>query len=109
MTPLYDVISIYPVVSAKQIDIQQVKMAMAVQGNNRHYRWDRIVRRHWLETAGKCRFDPISMELILKECCDMAGDCMMTVKEMIPKGFPDHIAGAIFTGLMRARDRLVKG
>lgn len=109
MTPLYDVISIYPVVSAKQVDIQRVKMAMAVLGNNRHYHWDRIVRRHWLETARKCRFDPIRMELILQECCDILGDCIITVKDMIPEGFPDHIAGAIFTGLMRARERLVKG
>ena len=49
------------------------------------------------------------MESILQECCDMAGDCIMAVKDMIPKGFPDHIAGAIFSGLMRARDSLIKG
>jgi len=108
MTPLYDVISIYPVVSAKQVDIQRVKMAMAVLGSNRHYHWDRIVRRHWLESARNCRFDPISMESILQECCDIADDCIMKVKDMIPKGFPNHIADAIFTGLIRARNRLLK-
>ena len=61
------------------------------------------------KSARKSRFGPISMELILQECCDIVGDCIMTVKDMIPKGFPDHIAGAIFTGLMRTRERLVKG
>jgi hypothetical protein len=37
---------------------------------------------------------------VLQECFDIVGDCIMTVKDMIPKGFPDHIAGPIFTGFM---------
>lgn len=108
MTPLYDVISIYPVVAAKQIAIQRVTMAMAVLSSNRHYRWDRIVRRHWLETARKCRFDPMEMKKIIDECCDMTADCIAMVEKRIPEGFPGHIAEAIFSYLLRARDRLTQ-
>jgi serine/threonine-protein kinase HipA len=39
LTPLYDVISVHPLVEARQIDRQQIAMAMAVRGKNRHYRW----------------------------------------------------------------------
>ncbi len=108
MTPLYDVISIYPVVKTKQIDIQRVKMAMALFGKNKHYRWDRIVRRHWLETARKCHFDGEEMEKIIGYCCDMAPSSIEKVKKVIPKGFPEYIASSIFSGLSRARDRLIR-
>jgi serine/threonine-protein kinase HipA len=108
MTPLYDVISIYPVVAAKQLDIERVTMAMAVLGSNRHYRWDRIVRRHWPETARQCRFDPQEFESLIEECCDLAPGCIATVEQEIPAGFPAMIADAIFSFLLRARDRLRK-
>jgi serine/threonine-protein kinase HipA len=100
--------SIYPVVAAKQLDIERVTMAMAVLGSNRHYRWDRIVRRHWPETARQCRFDPQEFESLIEECCDLAPGCIATVEQEIPAGFPAMIADAIFSFLLRARDRLRK-
>ena len=108
MTPLYDVISIYPVVKANQIDIQRVTIAMALLGKNKHYRWDRIVRRHWLETARKCHFDGEEMAKIIDYCCDMVPGAIEKVKKVIPKGFPEYIAFSIFSGLSRARDRLIR-
>ena len=107
MTPLYDVISIYPVVKANQIDLQRVTMAMALLGKNKHYRWDRIVRRHWLETARKCHFDEEEMEKIIGYCCDMVPGAIKKVEKVIPKEFPEYIASSIFSGLLKARDRLI--
>lgn len=108
MTPLYDVISVYPLVLANQIDIQRVTMAMAVLGKNKHYRWERIVRRHWLETARKCHFDKEEMERIISNCCDIIPGAIQIVEKIIPVGFPEHIAASIFTGMSRARDRLAR-
>lgn len=107
MTPLYDVISIYPVISTGQLPVQRVSMAMAVIGKNRHYRWNQIVRRHWLETATKCQFPPEEMDKIIDRCCDTAEYSIEKAKAIVPPGFPSRTAEAIFSGILSARDRLV--
>ena len=108
MTPLYDVISIYPVISASRLPVQRVSMAMAVIGKNRHYRWNQIVRRHWLETASKCQFPPDEMDTIIDRCCDTVKYSIEKTKAVIPKGFPSFTAEAIFSGILSAKDSLVR-
>lgn len=109
LTPLYDVISVHPLVAARQIDRQRVAMAMAVHGKNRHYRWNTISRRHWLETARKCRFPAEAMDLIINECCDRLAEVIEQVGRVLPPGFPEEMAVSIFSGLRGARDRLSGG
>lgn len=106
LTPLYDVISVYPLVATRQTDRQRVTMAMAVHGKNRHYRWDMISRRHWLENARKCRFPAKEMDLIINECCDRLEGVIDRVKGNLPQGFPEGIASSIFAGMLRVRDLL---
>ena len=108
LTPLYDVISVHPLVASRQIDRPRVSMAMAVHGKNRHYRWDMISRRHWLENARKCRFSAVEMDLIIDECCDRLAGVTERVKNILPPGFPEGIASPIFAGLLGARDRLLR-
>lgn len=43
---------------------------MAIEGQNRHYRWNTIRGRHWYETANKCRFDKNELKTIIDELCD---------------------------------------
>ena len=107
LTPLYDVISIYPLVRAGQISMHKVKMAMAVSGKNRHYRWNSITRRHWLNTAKKCRYPEDEMKQIIEKCCDMAQGCIDQVGATLPPGFPGQISAAIFSGMHQARERLI--
>ncbi len=108
MTPLYDVMSAHPIVAAGQIDKQRVRMAMALEGKNRHYRQDMISRRHWIETAGKLRFSPIEMEEIVEKCCDNADEVINKVSNLIPSGFPEIIADTVLAGLRSSRDRLTR-
>ena len=109
LTPLYDVISVYPLVAAGQIDRQRVSMAMAVHGKNRHYRWDMISRRHWLENARTCRFPAEEMDLIMHECCDRLEGVIEQVGGNLPRGFSERISSSIFAGMRGARDRLREG
>ncbi|WP_246550628.1 HipA domain-containing protein [Photorhabdus caribbeanensis] len=39
MTPLYDVLSAYPIFATKGIAPKKAKMAMALRGKNRQYNW----------------------------------------------------------------------
>jgi serine/threonine-protein kinase HipA len=45
LTPLYDVISAYPLAEKRQVDYRKLKMAMALHGKNIHYRWHDILPR----------------------------------------------------------------
>jgi len=108
MAPLYDVMSVHPIIEAGQIDKQRVRMAMAVQGKSRHYRQDMICRRHWLEAARKLRFSQDDMADIIERCCDQINGVINDVSDLIPRDFPEIIADAVFSGLRSSRERLVK-
>ena len=55
LTPLYDVISSWPVMGPgpRQLALQKAKLAMAVRGKRAHYRLNEILGRHWAEIAEK--------------------------------------------------------
>ncbi|MDP3440416.1 MAG: hypothetical protein U0989_04365 [Azonexus sp.] len=55
-TPRYDVFSTYPVMGhgAGRLSSHKVKMAMAIDGKNRHYKWSEIRRNHFEQTAQHC-------------------------------------------------------
>lgn len=56
MTPLYDVLSVWPVtgVGPNLLDTHNVQLAMAVRGKNKHYRMRDIQRPHFNHTAHLC-------------------------------------------------------
>ena len=56
LTPRYDVLSAYPVLGhgKGKLAPEKVKMAMAVRGTNRHYKWREIRRPHFERTATAC-------------------------------------------------------
>ena len=53
LTPMYDVMSAYPVIGdgPNQWAAQDLKLAMALLGKNRHYHMHSIQRRHFNSTA----------------------------------------------------------
>ena len=55
LTPLYDVMSVYPVLGddPNQWSPYEIKLAMALLGKNRHYEVQGIQRRHFNSTAQK--------------------------------------------------------
>jgi serine/threonine-protein kinase HipA len=106
LTPLYDVISAYPVVARGQMEARKVKMAMAVEGRSRHYRWHEIQGRHWLTTAKKCRFSTREAENLLEEYrvrIDVVAD---EVSSQLPEEFPAPIFESIAHGLREVRKKL---
>ncbi|MBM3547819.1 MAG: type II toxin-antitoxin system HipA family toxin [Alphaproteobacteria bacterium] len=77
MTPLYDVMSAEPNVARGELETRKLKLAMAV-GDNRHYRMDEIVPRHFRQTAKVCGFAEIDSVLEeLKSRMDRAIDAAL--------------------------------
>jgi len=106
LTPLYDVMSAYPLIASQQVDLRKVKMTMAVRGKNAHYHWDTILPRHWLATARSCQFPVDEMEMIIEELLDKTDQVIEQVSAELPAFFPEAVAHSIFNGLRTARDRL---
>ena len=105
LTPLYDVLSAYPIVEKKQLQWQKLKMAMGLKGKNRHYHWNNIQTRHWLTMAKRCRFPESSMRAIIDEVCDNMDAVIDTVNDQLPQHFPKHISRAIFLGMRKIKER----
>lgn len=106
LTPRYDVVSAYPYLGRRQhqLSAKKVKMAMAVMGKNRHYRWGEIDAAHWLETGRLCGL-PGSGRMILEGILEKTGAAVEAVRSRLPRDFPPAVAEPILAGLATAADR----
>jgi len=108
LTPRYDVLSAWPALGSGGLARQSIKMAMAVSGTNRHYRWTRIHRRHWIETAVKVGFGARVDEL-LDELVESVPGALEQVAATLPVDFPASIAEPILAGVAASARRLADG
>ncbi len=110
LTPLYDVLSSYPILGHgnNKLAPQKLTMAMSVVGKNRHNKWAYITASDWLTTASKCRAQG-DIEKILQELIEATPKMIETVSSELPDGFPSRVSEPIFEGIQRAVERLRKG
>lgn len=107
LAPLYDVVSAYPIMGRgkNKLPRQEARMAMAITGTNRHYRWDQIRRRHWESTAARCGFSA-GIDTVLDEITTLTPAVIRTVEAELPRRFPSAVSEPIFEGLRNAVKRL---
>ncbi len=107
LTPLYDVLSVYPILGhgPQQLDPHKAALAMSVVGKNRHRMLLDIRRRHWNETARACGVGA-GAEPWLEDLLAKVEPAITSVAAQLPPDFPVDVAHAIFDGLRRAADRL---
>lgn len=107
LTPLYDIMSAYPLMEKKQLHPRKIKMAMALKGKNSHYHWHTMQRRHFLDTAKAVNYSPEKAEIILNEMLGKVDKVINEVREKIPRDFPKEISQPIFEGLYLAKQKLI--
>lgn len=107
LTPLYDILSAYPIMGhgANQIAPEKARMAMAASGKNRHYRWSEIQRRHWLDTANACDLGPEAEQLII-ELVERTPTVLEHVSALLPDDFPKPVSEPVLNGLESAAKQL---
>ncbi len=109
MTPLYDVISAWPVIGAgpDKIPIQKTKLAMALRGKSVHRELDRIKTRHWKTLADhsglRDAFDA------MQDMIDRIPSAIARVESLLPRDFPEAVWKSISKGMRRQRDRFMAG
>ncbi|HHT00759.1 MAG TPA: type II toxin-antitoxin system HipA family toxin [Thiomicrospira sp.] len=101
MTPLYDVLSVYPLMGGEGLQKQKIKMAMALQGKKRHYKWHSIVPRHFISTAKSIGYSQTLAKEHLREMVLKTDDVIESVLKKLPKGFPKDIVDPIMEGLVK--------
>ena len=103
LTPLYDVISAYPVMGRgkNKIAPEKLRMSMAVHGRTRHYLWSKMLRRHWIDTARACNFGEF-IEPLLAEIVQQTPAAIEQVSRRLPDDFPASVATPILRGLDKA-------
>ncbi|TVR52894.1 MAG: type II toxin-antitoxin system HipA family toxin [Spirochaetaceae bacterium] len=110
LAPVYDVLSAWPVLGhgPDRIPIQRLRMAMAVTGKNRHYRWDAIAARHWIETARRHGVSTPTTVGIMERLIERTESAIDRAITELPTDFPEPTASAIFQGLRSSAERLRK-
>ena len=99
MTPLYDVLSAWPVIGrgANQLPIQDAKLAMALTGRNKHYRLREIQTRHWQDLA--MRVGGTALWQRMQAFVDSASAAVEAVAGLLPKDFPEKVITSIQAGV----------
>lgn len=104
LTPLYDVISAYPLAAKRQLEWKKLTMAMSLKNKNRHYLWSTIQLRHWIDMANQCQFSALNMQKIIDDVFDNMENVINQVGFLLPKKFPAQICDAIFAGMRRVKN-----
>lgn len=88
MTPLYDVLSAWPIIGkgANMLAKQNAKLAMAMHSRSTHYKLGEIRVRHWKNLANTCGADGVWGRMVsMVEGVDRS---LQLVQDQLPVDFP---------------------
>jgi len=105
MTPLYDIMSAYPLLENKSLHEKKIKMAMALISKNRHYHWYKMQPRHFISTAKHVGFNIKTAKSIFLNMMDSLDDVVQKVQGQIPANFHEQVANFIIDGMLKQRER----
>lgn len=109
MTPLYDILSAWPVMGsgANNLQFKKAKLAMAIRTRNSHYKIDEIHTRHWQEICRKTGLEEV-FDLMVGISQDIS-NVIEDIRSELPSTFPMHMFDAIATGMMKQVGRFRAG
>jgi serine/threonine-protein kinase HipA len=101
MTPLYDVLSAWPVIGRgpNQLPFQDGKLAMSIRGTSRHYRLKDIQARHWHALALRAGVPELWPRM--RSMMETAQANVEIVRGRLPVRFPKRVVHAIAEGVCR--------
>lgn len=110
LTPLYDVLSVQPVVDARKLTRNRNRnrycMAMAM-GDRRHYQVESILTRHFYQTGARAGLDEGTIRGLFAQIVADAPEAIRATRAGLPRWFPKDLATSIFGGF-NSRLRLLE-
>jgi len=109
LTPLYDVMSAWPITGSRQNQIhpKKLKLALALRDKAKHYRVEEIRRRHFNATARACGVGR-DMESIIDEVVATTPRVIDAVATSLPSGFPTELFECVTSRLRSAAERIAE-
>jgi len=109
MTPLYDVLSMWPYIGdgANQFRWRKAGLAMALRSKNTHYAFEAIQTRHWHGLAMK-NGGPAVWDAMLG-LVNQVPHALAAVERSLPKDFPARTWEAIANGMRSQAQRFETG
>ncbi len=110
LTPLYDVLSAWPLIGNgnNQIAWQKCKLAMAVRGSSNYYQIYRIQRRHWIKQGEMTGLSKQQVETIIEDIIFRTPDVIDRVNGLLPAPFPQELADRVTDGIRQQCRRLAE-
>ena len=109
MTPLYDVLSAWPIVGkgTNKLAQQDVKLAMALRGRHTHRRLNEIAIPHWRSLAAQTGTTNAFQQMVLM--VDAVDSALDALESSLDANFPEHVWSSISKGIRSQRARFKKG
>jgi len=100
LTPLYDVLSAWPIIGngPNQLSFQRAKLAMGVRADNMHYRLRDIQPRHWRRLASSAGDRAWARMVAMAGELDRVLDA---VEAELPANLPPRVWAAVSAGMKR--------
>jgi serine/threonine-protein kinase HipA len=107
LTPLYDVMSIWPVEGngPNQWSWYKARLAMGLWSRSKHDAFRDVQRRHFNAMALKCSYGA-DAEPLIQRLIEQTPGVIERVTAELPERFPDKVAERIFKGLQNSAARL---
>jgi serine/threonine-protein kinase HipA len=101
MTPLYDVLSAWPIIGpgGNQLSQRKVRLAMSLPGRRRHYKLDEIQVRHWRELAQRSGVPQMWERMMM--FVQSADAAIQAVEKLLPESFPERVFAKIVAGIRK--------
>ena len=105
MTPLYDVLSTWPIMGnkANNLSWHKAKLAMAFRSKNFHCKLKDISPRHFYTVAGKLGLGG-EIRKTIQDILEITPKVISDVTNMLPKRFPMQVADSIITGVRESAE-----
>jgi serine/threonine-protein kinase HipA len=109
MTPLYDILSAWPVMgdAPNRISRYKATLAMAVRSKNAHYRLREIMPEHWHGLATRTGIDGLWAEMV--DMVASISDVFDRVQAMLPERFPEPVWNAVKRGTLEHARQFLDG
>src|SRR6266480_1219284 len=100
LTPLYDVLSAWPIIGhgKNQLAIEKAKLAMSLRGRRAHYRLNEITAHHWHELAGRAGVPDLWNRM--QSFVESAPTALKRVEKRLPRTFPERVCASIRDGVL---------
>jgi len=107
MTPIYDVLSAWPIIGegSAHLSWHDTRMAMAFRAKHTHYKLKNISPRHFFDVA-----NPLGLggEIggLMDELVEATPQVLKDMETMLPTGFPSDVAEPILKGLAESANSI---